>query len=741
LDLVEYQTIHACLRPSRTAVAYQRRSDWIYSARQVIRTLSMGWGGAGAVIVPLDDHGTIADPLLPMLRVCDPDHVVVHALTIADLAVEQPDIVDRLVEKAGLQGEAPEETWARLSREQLHFAGSWDALAAQVDGWCCPFKGLQQEARTFDQMEVGILQRDDRDPSLAEARPGDVTYTLDMASVDPMMALMVESRVGALAADARRGRNVVELPVQDEDLPALVRLAITGEVDPGWDLHRRYLTATGVAMTAPPPNALPGDHYLARTPFARTCQWLAKVSIGWPPPARICVVGDTAEDHALAVLCDRVFDHGAWVPLSLLREDSGVGRAARRAVRRLPWLGRADHRPVLMVSASQTLDQVTGLVTDIEDLLGVDIDGTPTEQQRLRAAPLSELAEQPGRAFLADERSFDLRRFVPVRQADAELSLLTPVPQLPLPAAAEQLGDDVAWLVDVAVPSHQPPARTAISSATLLHRSAAAFPEAVVRASRDGVSFSSRNMGFVPGGASVEGRLAQPLLRLPSAERIFAELAAKHDARVQRSEAGHRSATATGLWGSPTAIAADLTGDVRRLLDAFIPPPSTRGDYGDGYAIRGDGFLTVRHAAQVLGADEHQARDVLDRLLAIKVLRRGLLLYCERCRTQAFYPIGAVGEDGFACLICGYPSLLARGRWYEKEAEPAWNYALDQVVRNLLKMHGDIPLLAATRLASGKRSSPLGAGTVDRAARWQHRGAGLVRDPRRRDRDRRGEIQ
>jgi hypothetical protein len=207
-----------------------------------------------------------------------------------------------------------------------------------------------------------------------------------------------------------------------------------------------------------------------------------------------------------------------------------------------------------------------------------------------------------------------------------------------------------------------------------------------------------------PGGASVEGRLAQPLLRLPSAERIFAELAAKHDARVQRSEAGHRSATATGLWGSPTAIAADLTGDVRRLLDAFIPPPSTRGDYGDGYAIRGDGFLTVRHAAQVLGADEHQARDVLDRLLAIKVLRRGLLLYCERCRTQAFYPIGAVGEDGFACLICGYPSLLARGRWYEKEAEPAWNYALDQVVRNLLKMHGDIPLLAATRLASGKRS-------------------------------------
>jgi len=55
-------------------------------------------------------------------------------------------------------------------------------------------------------------------------------------------------------------------------------------------------------------------------------------------------------------------------------------------------------------------------------------------------------------------------------------------------------------------------------------------------------------------------------------------------------------------------------------------------------------------------------------------------------------------------LICGYPSRLARGRWYDKEPEPAWNYALDQVVRALLEKHGDIPLLAATRLASEKRS-------------------------------------
>jgi len=88
----------------------------------------------------------------------------------------------------------------------------------------------------------------------------------------------------------------------------------------------------------------------------------------------------------------------------------------------------------------------------------------------------------------------------------------------------------------------------------------------------------------------------------------------------------------------------------------------------------------------------------------LKVLRRGFLLYCERCGSQAFYPVGTVRGDGFDCSLCDYSSQLARDRWNKNEPEPVWNYALDQVVRNLLKKHGDIPLLAAARLATGKPS-------------------------------------
>jgi len=633
----------------------------------------------------------------------------VHALTVADLAVEQPSIADRLVDQYALSGETREETWARISTEELIPDGPWDALAAQVDGWCSPAKGLQQEARAFAPAEVGSLHRDDApglDLSLLPATPGDPVYMLDLAGVDPLIALMIESRVGTLPAGAQRGVNVIELPVLEEDLPALIRLAVTGEVDGAWDLHNRYVTATGIAATPQPPSALSGDAYLAGTPFAHTHRSLAKVTVGVPPAPTVCVVGDSAEDHALAVLCDRVFDHGAWAPLKLLREANRVGWAVRRAVRQLWWRGRVSGRPVLVVSVSEPRDVVAGVVSEIEDSLGgeVEINGTPVRQQHLRAATLDELAEQPASCFLADERSFDLRRSVPARQAAGELLPLTPIPLLPAPTAVEHLGEDMTWWINVVAPGHQLPARTAIPSAALLQHPAGPFPETVVRASRHGLSFSSRNLGYVPGGASAEVRLAQPLLRLPSAEQIFAALAAKHDATVQRSEAGRRAATAIELWGSPLAIAADLAGEVRRLLDAFIPPPRAHGDYGDGYEIRGDGHLTLRHVARVLGVDEHQASSVLDRLLRAKVLRRGFLLYCERCWSQAFYPLGTIGGDGFGCLLCGYPSRLARDRWNESEPEPTWNYALDQVVRGLLEKHGDIPLLAAARLATGKHS-------------------------------------
>jgi hypothetical protein len=134
------------------------------------------------------------------------------------------------------------------------------------------------------------------------------------------------------------------------------------------------------------------------------------------------------------------------------------------------------------------------------------------------------------------------------------------------------------------------------------------------------------------------------------------------------------------------------------------------GSYGGGYAIRKRGYITFEHAATALYGDEvadgdnEATRETLDRLVHLGALRRGLILSCERCRWQQFYRAEIVGGQ-FTCGACGYANGLTRNRWDRTSTEPQWFYELDQVIRTLLEKHGDIPLLAASHLASKSRST------------------------------------
>jgi len=701
VDPVRYQTVGACLRAPRFIVAYRPGPDWIYTARRVVESLSRVWGGVGAVVLPVDSAGIARADLFRMVRTYDPDIIAAHTPIMEDLAQGDPSVIQRMVQRLKIDDESDEEAWDRISVEP-HDDESWEALAGQVDEWCSPLKGLHQDVRSFPADEIYPFPRHgeaDREFAIIPPLPDERIFTLDLSAVDPTLALMIESRVGALDARGHGTLHPIELPVENEDLVHLVRLAITGEAPRGWDLHTRYLTACGVAITGQPPSALTGEQYLQQTPFARTDRWLIRVrTAGAPKPPVVCVVGDTAADHALRMLCDRLFHRASWVPLDLLRQDDRLGRAARTAVHRLRYVPDAPpRRPVLVTSVSEPHEAVRDLVSDLEAMFG-----TSGGDAAFVSVRPDELALETTRSFLADPTWFALTRTVPVRRSEDEVLLLAPI-DLPMPQAVEHLSPDLRWHIDVSLPGHLPPARTALSSDGLQQNLPGSIPDTVARAGRYGISFSSANMGSVPAGVPVEGRLAHPLLRFPSAEQIFTELAAARGATAQRSSAGRRAANAAELWRSFDAIVADLTGPTRRLLDAFLPPDRQRdGDYQSGYAIRGDGYLTFNHAAAALGTETGVTRATLDRLLGLNVLRRGLLLSCERCRWQAFYPIDQVGRS-FVCAACSHTSGVAQGSWYKGDPEPAWNYGLDQVVRDLLRQHGDLPILTAAHLRRDAR--------------------------------------
>ncbi|WP_327593403.1 hypothetical protein [Streptomyces chartreusis] len=699
MQQTEYRPVSVRLRAPRVVLAYRTMGDWVHMARGAVAAISTLWGGSGAVVLPLLDmseEATAAEALLPLLRLYDPDHVAGLQPTLADAAHMDPSVVSRVVARYAATGEDSDAAWRRLSSEVLRSPG-WEGFAGQVDAWCSPLKGVHQDQQRFkahNMAHMGYAGTSRRSLATVPALPGEPLLTLDLSDVDPAIALMVESRIGAVHPDARTHLEVVELPVREGDLPALIHLAITGKPRAGWDVTSRYNSAAQGAA----PIGLTVDAFRTSVPFAHAARWTARASF-LPEPPIVWVVGEAAEDHALAMLCDRLYGHAVWIPSRLLADDGPFTKAAKAALHTFQGVSHDGELPILLVSTSQSESDLQAMAEKLNQPFAAmtmrtdDGPAMPLNVRQVKAVSLAELAGHHGMTLLADPEAFQITQRLPTSQEGGSVSLLTPL-QLPKAQAAAHLGEDLHWYVDVFLPRHTLPARTALTGSCLVPETSG-IPDTVARAALRAVSFISANMGF----STPDNRYARPLLHFPSADRVFEELAGARGATVERSNAGLRAAIAVEMWGSPEALAADLCGPARDVLDSFLPPAKKRdGDYGPGYAIRGNGFVALDDIQKTLGNDTFDvARDLVDRLLATSVLRRGLLLNCARCRFEAFYRIEQVGPT-FDCEACGHVSPLTRGRWYAKDAEPHWYYALDQVVQDLLRQNGDVPLLAAQLL-------------------------------------------
>jgi hypothetical protein len=580
--------------------------------------------------------------------------------------------------------------------------------AAQINEWCSPFKGFDQRAQAYVGHEVHWLDRNRTDSRLTfvpATVDGNRVLTLQLDDVDALMALMIETRTGSATAASLPEFEILCLGVSADKLPDFVRFAITGQPEMWrWDAHASYLRAKGLIELPQPPALLTAEDFINETPMARSRSWSVRVQNGEVPI--VCVIGNTAEDHALALLCDRVFHHGAWIPTAFLHQETPAGMAALTGLRGLRHLPGGSHRPVLVTSTSESLDEVKRILDPINDLFTIhNIDGTPVSPgpEFVAVAP-EELASETYQCFLADPTAFNVLQTVPAREGPGEVSVLTQM-QFPYPEIADQV-EDARWCIDVTVARYSAPPRTGLASRVFLQDAVGSIPDAVTRAGRDGVAFGSANVGFIHSGTPREGRLAHPLLRFPAAEQIFAELASVQSATVRRSDAGRRAAIAVEMWGSLEAIQADLRGPVRQLLNGFLSPPATHRFVRNRLRSpqRWLPYASTRCGRPQRDRGRGTARSTLDRLITAKVLRRGLILNCGRCRWQAFYRIEELGPSTFPCMACGSVSELTKETWANNEAEPVWHYSLDQVVRELLRQHGDVPLLAVDQLTTGRRS-------------------------------------
>jgi hypothetical protein len=658
--------VYRSARPGRVAVLMlASREDWERTAAGVLGSLSLTWGGAGGLVVPVTADGP--DPAFrPVVRAFDPDWIAAYRITSADAPCPGRDdtvwIVDVL-----------------------------DADVATVSEWCSPFAGRHGfypsafRGQPLHQPLVPLTAFPDAwDPEVAD---------LDLSQVDPVLALMVTMRTGTLndAGDLPDGCKPRLLTAAPDDVPALAELALTGAAETRPSLSSseiRHMRGLHAASGAP---AVPGVSPVQ--PLERTMHGMQRlVHTRARPRPWVVVVGDTCADFCFALACDRLIGGATWLPLSRLPGlvlDAGFP-ALSRHVTSVSTMS-AMRVPVTSVS----LD--TAGVEAARELLcargGAAFTDAHTEVMACSALTFA----YPIR--LGDPAHVTLAETSPAHRDDADGSLhvdsalLTPVPEV-----ARRADSNVMWQVDVRVDGEQPPARRILGPGGLL----SAIPHAEdlqIRVGTETLTYHSRSATFTFAGSTLEMSLARPRLRLPAAADVLRRLANAAGYDIRPSQTGRLNSTLVGLWGGFSEAADDLGGAAWPLLRGLTPVDGEKdGPQAGRLVVHGVPYVTFGQATGLLRVPPAQTREILDRLARRQILRRGLVLRCGRCNWLAWYSLDALGQD-FRCQRCTHVNMIEQQLWRDPFDEPAWFYDLDHAVREALRLNGRVPVLAASSLA------------------------------------------
>lgn len=337
-----------------------------------------------------------------------------------------------------------------------------------------------------------------------------------------------------------------------------------------------------------------------------------------------------------------------------------------------------------------------------------------------------------GMLNLAVTEEYSTRMTLPVLRDEQAVVLSTTPPPL-RPTDKALAGRDIAWHVDLRIAESTMPLGRGLNGEQL-----AATPDATyetwIRSGNRGVSYDSRNEGWVSSGANAEQRLARPRLRMLSLQEWCRVMAAQVGYDVGWSDAGRRARLLESMWGSRAAMTADVAGNFTNLARVFTRTgSSTKTAYpeGGGTLITGGGFLSftaIRDALQPATptctdtgtetdtgtgtGDEAtprqeterdlQARTQLDTYLTRGIIRRGLILRCHTCEALTFVPVDDLGQRN-RCPRCGSDTDLTLDAWRKPTTEPTWFYDLHQVARDFLRDNGHAPAWLAHHLAKKAR--------------------------------------
>ena len=665
-------------------------------ARLGLYAASRCWGGAGFVLVP-HRAGVVAPEMLRLVVAYDPDFVVNLRPTLGQVQRLRPGIA-----LPALPDGLDEQTAARFRADLLEqpapLAGDDRRAREAVAAACSPYRfeypGGDRREDTVMLSSNGTGARLTPIDDIRDIAGGHLRHGADWAGAPGVISA---ARYGLMS-------EPVEASAAFE--PSFVHMRWL--LDPDDEAPSPDDTVWAGPAGSIRLNVIPSE---LATAFGRTMHGLTWITLGFREGQDdiLLVAGDTAEDFALALGWDRLYGRGVWLPSSWWPTGSGDEPAhARAALEHLVWRAstRGSRVRIVSVSAKDALSPLSAaLRTPIEVRSDSNETRLPSRTETVVEAEVDWTLN--GSQHLGVDGQFDEQVSLPVSiDGDGTTTLLAPPPPPLIENADLTSAASLRWEADLQFPSATMPRGRDLPGETLLV-SDSEFPLTWVRSGRGGLSYHPDRFDFVPAGTATASRLARPRLRDLGMLSWAQAQASKVGLVAALSPAGRRAEGLHRLAGSREWLADTFSGPLLPALQAFNRRGRTDTAYPgrEGVVINGEGFLHFAGLRTLTDGvlDDDQLREVIDALTERRILARGLVLDCGTCERPAFTRINDLSQMN-SCPHCHASSELVRARWRQPPDEPTWFYHLHPLARDLLKQHGEVPLLLSHHLRSVSRS-------------------------------------
>jgi hypothetical protein len=687
-EVVGHKNINAAVRTPRCAILINENSAyWRTAASGVIMRASEVWGGRYFLLIPTNGI-RIKDKFWELLEAYSPDHIAIYNLSFADIEEAEPVEYAKTKQRyreswqaKGFGGDFDEWFEKQANVSSLDQVTISETLERQLIARLSPFHFQNRAVRERISHGSGFgfqFTKMSDIISFTTSHIGQVVLPKEIE--DPVAALLIHSQTG-LASSA----YCENLKLQNFATTQLPNNYPTSDF-----LEHVFGGKDLVVAQASPNDWRPTEDYMSRTPFKVSMLHLgeyydARFHLGYKEPV-VVILGDSVDDFCLYYSLSRLHECVCWLPLKWLRTCYHVHNANYK---------RYMHgQQLLQLNLQQQLAR--SLVNLFFQLIeyGHGEKRIELRSMSLNVRQLAAYRKQMIACCLVDAKGFASHTdCVPIERSSTACILrvfeydnysnnepmmfvdrntvspfATPRPK----NFTEVRPTGHYWLASLRVEDYGPPPLPTLGTEIInIHGLATES-----RVANDGIAYNCPNISYFGGG--IDAVLVRPKIHLPDEMDLLGAYFGSIDVSIQFSDKGNYFLDTLERFGGLDEAGAFIKARrTRSILDKFLSKDNAKG--GSVIFLRNDqrAYLSLEAFSSSLGSEE-AAAILVDELIGKRILERGYILQCQRCRLVSWYSINVLSSD-FICNRCSFLQQFTLGHW-RQPTEPHWYYRLVETV-------------------------------------------------------------